>query len=170
VSFAKLHGRVSRLAPSSLACLVLLAVLAAAQQAVQPQPPEPILDYIKRTWTVLTRSNRMLAKAAVDPKFHPAPDGRWPVSVPRAADLGEIQAQLREEMQTADFRTIELRTLLPDPAQIRDQGLLYLPKPYVVPGCRFNEMYGWDSYFIQIGLLHDRFEALAKEHGRQLPV
>lgn len=34
-------------------------------------------------------------------------------------------------------------------------GLLYLPKPYVVPGGRFNEMYGWDSYFESLGLLKD---------------
>ena len=27
--------------------------------------------------------------------------------------------------------------------------------PFVVPGGRFNEMYGWDSYFIGIGLLID---------------
>ena len=27
--------------------------------------------------------------------------------------------------------------------------------PYLVPGGRFNEMYGWDSYFISLGLLHD---------------
>ncbi len=33
--------------------------------------------------------------------------------------------------------------------------MLYLPRPYVVPGGRFNEMYGWDSYFIQLGLLRD---------------
>ncbi len=32
-------------------------------------------------------------------------------------------------------------------------GLLYLPDKYVVPGGRFNEMYGWDSYFIIRGLL-----------------
>ena len=25
----------------------------------------------------------------------------------------------------------------------------------MVPGGRFNEMYGWDSYFIQVGLLRD---------------
>ena len=31
--------------------------------------------------------------------------------------------------------------------------------PYVVPGGRFNEMYGWDSYFIALGLMaHDQFE------------
>jgi alpha,alpha-trehalase len=32
-------------------------------------------------------------------------------------------------------------------------GVLYLPNKYVVPGGRFNEMYGWDSYFIIRGLL-----------------
>ena len=41
-------------------------------------------------------------------------------------------------------------------------GLLYLPNPYVVPGGRFNEMYGWDSYFIVLGLEADHREALAK--------
>ncbi len=46
---------------------------------------------------------------------------------------------------------------------LRAQGLLYLPKPYVVPGGRFNEMYGWDSYFIQVGLLRDGELALAKD-------
>ena len=33
------------------------------------------------------------------------------------------------------------------------------PLPYVVPGGRFNEMYGWDSYFIALGLLeHQQYE------------
>ena len=34
-----------------------------------PQHGEPILDYIRRTWQTLTRSNRTLATSAVDPKF-----------------------------------------------------------------------------------------------------
>ncbi|KIC01976.1 trehalase [Flavobacterium sp. JRM] len=33
--------------------------------------------------------------------------------------------------------------------------------PFVVPGGRFNEMYGWDSYFIAIGLLLDNKPELA---------
>ena len=33
--------------------------------------------------------------------------------------------------------------------------------PFVVPGGRFNEMYGWDSYFESIGLLLDGREDLA---------
>jgi alpha,alpha-trehalase len=38
---------------------------------------------------------------------------------------------------------------------IQPPGLLYLENKYVVPGGRFNEMYGWDSYFIIRGLLRD---------------
>ena len=34
--------------------------------------------------------------------------------------------------------------------------------PFVVPGGRFNEMYGWDSYFESIGLLLDGKVELAK--------
>ena len=34
--------------------------------------------------------------------------------------------------------------------------------PFVVPGARFNEMYGWDSYFENIGLLIDGKLELAK--------
>lgn len=34
--------------------------------------------------------------------------------------------------------------------------------PFVVPGGRFNELYGWDSYFIVLGLLHDGHVQLAK--------
>jgi len=34
--------------------------------------------------------------------------------------------------------------------------------PFVVPGGRFNEMYGWDSYFEGIGLLLDNRVDLAK--------
>lgn len=34
--------------------------------------------------------------------------------------------------------------------------------PFIVPGGRFNEMYGWDSYFENIGLLIDQKFELAK--------
>ena len=34
--------------------------------------------------------------------------------------------------------------------------------PFVVPGGRFNEMYGWDSYFESVGLIIDGEIALAK--------
>src|SRR5262249_44808880 len=56
-----------------------------------------------------------------------------------------------------------LRPLPANPGLIHEHGLLYLPRPYVVPGGRFNEMYGWDSYFIQMGLLRDGELDLAKD-------
>lgn len=49
-----------------------------------------------------------------------------------------------------------------DTTQIEPAGLLYLPNRYVVPGGRFNEMYGWDSYFILRGLVRDGRIDLAK--------
>ncbi|PVV00529.1 hypothetical protein BB560_005085 [Smittium megazygosporum] len=38
----------------------------------------------------------------------------------------------------------------------------YSPLPYIVPGGRFNEMYGWDSYFEALGLLQSGKIDLAK--------
>ncbi|KAJ2161009.1 alpha,alpha-trehalase nth1 [Coemansia sp. RSA 552] len=40
--------------------------------------------------------------------------------------------------------------------------LVYQPLPFVVPGGRFNEQYGWDSYFEALGLLVDGRYQLAK--------
>lgn len=45
---------------------------------------------------------------------------------------------------------------------IRRVGNTYEGVPFVVPGGRFNEMYGWDSYFINRGLLIDNRIDLAK--------
>src|SRR5215472_17335009 len=80
--------------------------------------------------------------AAADPKFSPGPEGRWPVYVPADEDLAKIEAAL----PAVELGKITLRRL---PAPTGFQGLLYLPYAYVVPGGRFNEMYGWDSYFIE---------------------
>jgi alpha,alpha-trehalase len=122
--------------------------------ALSAQTPD-ILQYIQQTWKVLTRSNRTLPTAAVDPKFHPGPDGRWPVYIPQTEDVQKIEQQLKSEVPEAGLKTIALRPLPVNINAITEQGLLYLPRPYVVPGGRFNEMYGWDSYFIEVGLLRD---------------
>src|SRR5258706_3610316 len=49
--------------------------------------PQPIRGYIKDTWQTLTRSNRTIAAAALDPKFQPDRDGRWPVYILPGEDL-----------------------------------------------------------------------------------
>lgn len=151
------------------ACLLLAWRLSA--QATQAAPPATvpsaapntdILTYIKQTWASLTRSNANLAKAVPDPKFKPGPDGRWPLYIPRAEDAQLVEEGLRREMPADGFKTIDIQQLPEDLDSLKSQGLLYLPHPYVVPGGRFNEMYGWDSYFIEVGLLRDGETAMAK--------
>ncbi len=136
---------------------------AASAAVVYAWQPMQIFDYIKHTWSLMTRSHQNLAQAAVDPKLPPPADGRWPVYLARSEDLSKVREQLRRDMPPGDFEKIDLRRLRPDPAGIREHGLLYLPRPYVVPGGRFNEMYGWDSFFIQMGLLRDGDVGLGKD-------
>src|SRR5579875_374994 len=81
------------------ACFAVLLAAVIQAQIAAPQTRAPsILTYIKQTWIILTRSNKNLATAAVDPKFRPAPDGRWPVYVPQNADLHAIETALRSQL------------------------------------------------------------------------
>jgi len=121
-----------------------------------------IQKYIKQSWHSLTRSSTQLAKAAPDPKFKPMANGRWPVYVSRRENIKNIEQTLRAQMSPEDFAAIEIRQLPGNVAEIQEHGLLYLPYPYVVPGGRFNEMYGWDSYFTQVGLARDGEMELAR--------
>jgi alpha,alpha-trehalase len=133
------------------------AELSAAQGDVRA-----LRQYITRTWTILTRSTRDLPQAARDPKLHRDPTLPSPVYVSPREDRSAVEEHLRLELGLDELRSIELRALPEHPDEIREHGLLYLPYPYVVPGGRFNEMYGWDSYFIQIGLLRDGKVGLAR--------
>jgi alpha,alpha-trehalase len=45
-------------------------------------------------------------------------------------------------------------------------SLLALPRPYVVPGGRFREMYYWDSYFTMLGLLESGRRDLVEDMVR----
>lgn len=45
---------------------------------------------------------------------------------------------------------------------VTGSSLIPLPHPYIVPGGRFNEIYYWDSYFTQLGLVQSgRTDAVA---------
>lgn len=127
----------------------------AIQQPPAPAAPDlrAIEDYISRSWHTLTRSNKDLAHAAADPKFKLGPDQALLVYAPAKESIDKIKASLRAQMPAADFARITVEPLPADTSTVTQPGLLYLPHPYVVPGGRFNEMYGWDSYFIQLGLL-----------------
>ena len=117
----------------------------------QPAAPAPSIDtYIHRTWTTLERSMTSCA-SLVDPKVKTTPVLYLPKGLPEPAAVAALRTGcgVRVERLPVAIDHIGQPVLVPTP------GLLYLPHPYVVPGGRFNEMYGWDSYFILLGLLHD---------------
>lgn len=126
----------------------LLIAVCAVSQAQDCKPLDEIRAYIHDSWQTLTRSNKSLADSAIDSKVAQ----KGPVTVWVAAD--EDADKIARELK------VNVRKLGDAPTQ--ESGLLYLPEPYVVPGGRFNEMYGWDSYFILLGLLRDGQPALAK--------
>ena len=134
-----------------------------APAAPPAQQVTAVRDYVKRTWAVLTRSVRDLPRAAPDPKMHRAPGEPWPLYVARDEDRDAVAQSLRAALQPEDFARLDVRPLPASRDEIREPGLLYLPNRYVVPGGRFNEMYGWDSYFILRGLLRDGEVTLARD-------
>jgi alpha,alpha-trehalase len=148
----------------SISAVLVAAALSFAYQAQRAPASQlrELQDYIHDSWATLTRSNRQLAQSAVDPKFGQPPSGRWPVYVARSENRDRIGESLARLLPERDFNRIEIRQLPANASEVRQPGLLFLPFSYVVPGGRFNEMYGWDSYFIQLGLLRDNRLELAK--------
>jgi alpha,alpha-trehalase len=134
--------------------ILLLAALFAAAATAQNTPRsgiDDVLHYIDNAWTTLSRSQEHCSVVFDERKrdvkqyvYFPA-DQPLP---PAAADLEKrcgITAQQLPKPITGPGQV--------DAAAFSPHGLLYLPNPYVVPGGFFNEMYGWDSYFIIRGLL-----------------
>jgi alpha,alpha-trehalase len=159
-----MRTRSSRLVAFCLTLILAGAHGIAVQQTSAPsaQRIAAVRQYIAQSWHTLTRSARDLPRAAPDPKIRRAPGEPAPVYLARDESRAATEQKLRAILSAEDLQRIELRTLPEHPDEIREHGLLYVPFPYVVPGGRFNEMYGWDSYFIQLGLLRDGELELAR--------
>lgn len=117
-------------------------VLHQAMPEVAADTFERMSHYIDAQWSNLRRCPTDLAtlrdeKASDHPVLY-CPQGERPVLPPSVTrrDVGE--------------------------ASPTSPGLLYVPHDYVVPGGRFNEQYGWDSYFTVRGLLADGHTDLAR--------
>jgi len=118
----------------------------------QSVAPTPIDQYIHHGWDVLSRSMSD-CKSVVDTKVTTRPVLYLPYGMATPAAVTAMQKQCAVQVEHLP-RTIHHMGDV-KVAEIPREGLLYLPNPYVVPGGRFNEMYGWDSYFILLGLVHD---------------
>jgi alpha,alpha-trehalase len=122
---------------------------------------ECVVPYIHGLWLdpkILYRSHADIVEQATDKLVqHPAGEP-FPIFYPQAI-ADQVKSALKSAIGPGDDVVLKpLPDPLPapslDPASLYNNiGLLYLPNPYVVPGDTFNEMYGWDSFFIIEGLL-----------------
>ena len=134
--------------------LALYFALACSAWA-QPQPAQSgdisdVLAYIDRTWDVLTRSP-LDCKTVLDARVPEHSVLYLPDHFPEPGSVKKLETKCKISVQPLPAPITSLGSL--DMSTIKQQGVLYLPNSYVVPGGFFNEMYGWDSYFIMRGLL-----------------
>jgi alpha,alpha-trehalase len=154
--------RIAHQAVAWILCLTLLLATTPARASDAKSDGntlDQIRSYISSGWDTLTRSLTDCG-TVVDTKLATPSIIYVPAdfSVPAAVQELEKRCNVRaEHLPMAITRLGEI-----DPNKIDPPGLLYLENRYVVPGGRFNEMYGWDSYFIIRGLVHDGRIALAK--------
>jgi len=111
---------------------------------------KPILDYIGGAWDTLTRSMTE-CQSLVDPKMKVAPVLYLPAGMTEPTAVKKLASECNVRVEHLPVEIHHLGEI--DTSRIQPHGLLYLENKYVVPGGRFNEMYGWDSYFIVRGLL-----------------
>jgi alpha,alpha-trehalase len=145
----------------SLAALVAgLAVCGAQTPDAHAPDAADTLRYIHAAWETLTRSTTDCA-SLTDTKVGTVSVLYLPAELAAPPEVMVARQKCHIRVMTLPRRIEKLGDVMPQ--SLPAQGLLYLPRPYVVPGGRFNEMYGWDSYFILLGLEADHHEALAKD-------
>lgn len=143
-----------------IAAIALTCVAASATLADGVPSPTRTRAYIDRAWTTLTRSQTECA-ALADSKVAGRPVLYVPVDESVPPSVADVSRRCGIDVRPLPGKIDRLGDI--DATKLPRQGLLYLPRPYVVPGGFFNEMYGWDSYFIQLGLIADRRMDLAKD-------
>ncbi len=133
-----------------ITCCYADRALAAPAGVPDGEGLQPILNYISSAWDTLTRSMTE-CQSIVDPKIAAARVLYLPKDFPEPAAVKKLAADCKVQVEHLPLVIHRLGEI--DTSQIQPHGLLYLENKYVVPGGRFNEMYGWDSYFIIRGLL-----------------
>ncbi|HEY4356721.1 MAG TPA: trehalase family glycosidase [Acidobacteriaceae bacterium] len=139
--------------------LILIASCFPAFAQTDTSLDAKLTAYIAQGWDGLSRSMSD-CRSLVDPKVTSRPVLYLPFGMGVPAAVASAKRECGVTLSNLPQRLTGLGQMRAD--QIPTPGLLYLPNRYVVPGGRFNEMYGWDSYFIILGLLHDGRDDLAR--------
>ena len=143
-------------------------------ERIKEQPVNRISRKIRESyWDELTRSidKEGLPKILIDEKtintiatlYVSAKDSQGLAYFKRLEkEWGNFKLAILPENYTLDFvESLATKPGLLALATTHD-SFKVMGVPFVVPGGRFNEMYGWDSYFIGLGLLQDGKVELAK--------
>ena len=161
LSMNRFRSRFSNRSRNLSLAILIAGVVASVAQAPQANAPDSsaTLNYIHASWDSLKRSVNDCA-ALADPKVNGTQVMYLPAEMAIPAEVRAFGEKCHARVMNLPRKIVKLGDLMPQ--ELATQGLLYLPNPYVVPGGRFNEMYGWDSFFILLGLEADHHEALAK--------
>jgi alpha,alpha-trehalase len=133
--------------------IALVFILTATGSAQQADPITNIGDltgYIDKAWDTLSRSLDK-CETVLDKRVPEHSLLYLPANFPEPESVKELGTRCKLAVEHLPQRITGPGTV--DPGKFPRHGVLYLPNPYVVPGGFFNEMYGWDSYFIIRGLL-----------------
>ncbi|WIG56904.1 MAG: trehalase [Rhodanobacteraceae bacterium] len=139
-------------------CIIFAFTLFTTAANAATADPAKTLGYIDHAWGTLTRSVDE-CRALIDPKVPSHSVVYLPAGVAAPASLTQSAKRCGVRIENLPAPIARLGDF--DPTTLPAQGLLYVPYPYVVPGGMFNEMYGWDSYFIVLGLVAGHREKLA---------
>jgi len=142
-----------------LFCAVFSPTSVAQEAGAKGAGLQQIRSYIAAGWDTLTRSLTD-CKVIVDPKLAAASVLYLPADFDAPAEVQEMQKRCNVQVKHLPQVVHKLGEI--DTSNLEPPGLLYLNNKYVVPGGRFNEMYGWDSYFIVRGLVEDKRIELAR--------
>src|SRR5262245_41636188 len=114
---ASRRGLRTLLCAALLACSTLLT--AGSPQSLPDEARlQPVRDYIRKSWTTLSRSNRDLPRALPDPKM-PRPSGaRWLLYIAPAESKARVEGELSPLVGAEAMKQIEIRTLPQDALSI----------------------------------------------------
>ena len=133
-----------------LVLLLFVAPAGLAQQKPASNDTGDLAAYIDKAWDTLTRSMDN-CEVILDRRVPEHSLLYLPADFPETDALRKLGTRCKLAIEHLPQRITAPGTLSAD--KLPRQGVLYLPNPYVVPGGFFNEMYGWESYFIIRGLL-----------------
>lgn len=156
--------------PRRLASL-LLVLLAASSAAWAAAPAAPratpyratkadlrsFRSHLRTQWHVLERD---VVRTLTDPKL--GAKGKNLTYVPAGA---RIPPRRMAAITRAGGRVLPLPK---NPLALVEHGSLYLPGRFVTPGGRFQEQFGWDSYFIAHGMLDEGHVKVPREMTENL--